>query len=336
MTRSKQTARRPMGGLASRKPVGVSRSDEEQMERQVAMFKERGTRTIVVEGSAEFAEKPNIIHLSFLIDDTSDTIQEGIQKVGKLIAKVRAKASELNVPNDHVFSDSVSSEMKREEVGYYEDKDQGEEWFKVVETKIYYKVKSVVRIYLHDRCNCRFGNVENKSKKDDSSHSPAEVTFSQLCFYVMTELGLRTYNAPVYELEHLTQLRNQARQDAMADAKQKAVKILEAFQDDTVTLGPPIAVTDTYCSTTDDAEGSFLGNWGSLTTTRITKAKQEMEDSSNDKTKPKKRARTEVSTKEADTKADLDPATAGSIFVVPTFQVSANVRTIFEITVATK
>lgn len=353
MARTRQTARRSTGGgmMGQRHQQAVfinpTTGGSEHFGRQVDVFQERGSRTILVEGTAESAEKPNVIHLSFLIVEAADTIQAGIVKVGRVIAQVRKVASSLGVPNEQVFSDSISSQKIREQVGYYEkNNDDDDEDFRIVETKISFKVKSVVRIVLE-------GNDE------------LEKTFSRLCFELMTKLGLRSHQAPVYELDNINEIRNAARKDAMENAKGKAVAILEALSDETVSLGSPIAVTDVPCSLQDDAEDSFLGNWGSVLTSRTVVpqekvvAKPSSSDPAEDGEPSPKRARTvqesfesteltgfaatatestknkkETSNDDDDNKdSDLDAAAAESIFVAPTIRVAACVRVLFNVNV---
>lgn len=108
MARTRQTARRSTGGgmMAQRRQQAVfinPTGGSEHFGRQVDVFQERGSRTIIVEGTAESAEKPNVIHLSFLIVEAADTIQAGIVKVGRVIAHVRKVASNLGVQNEQVL-----------------------------------------------------------------------------------------------------------------------------------------------------------------------------------------------------------------------------------------
>ena len=297
--------------------------------RQASVFRERGSRTMVVKGTAESAEKPDVIHLSFLVVETADTLLGGIAQVGRTLAQIRAVATELGGTNENVFSDSISSETIKERIGYYEaksnnnkpnvddvydsndDDDDDDQVFRTIETKVSHKVKSVVRIYLQGG--------------DDM-----EKTFSSLCYQLMTKLGLRTHRAPIYELSNLNELRNEARKDAMQNAKQKAAAILDALDDNTVALGPPIAVTDIHCNLRDDAQSSFLGNWGSVSTTKTVVRKEDIQKTSTTATEEPspKRARTEETMAESST--ELDPKT---IFVVPTIRVVGSVRCMFEIAI---
>lgn len=97
------------------------------------------------------------------------------------------------------------------------------------------------------------------------------------------QLGLSTHRAPVYELANINKFRNAARRAAMINAREKAAAILGAMEsnnNNTVTLlGLPIAVTDAHRDLQDDAVGSFLGKWRSVTTSRaVIRPKTEVND----------------------------------------------------------
>ena len=304
MARTRQTARRSTGGLAPRRQFATMSSNNGFGDQQVQVWTETGTRTIVVEGTAELNHIPDIVHLSFLVSETADSIPEGIQTVLSKLSQVRKIAMDCGVPNSNVSSDSIGSTGKKTEYGYYE-KDNS---FKVTETKTQYEVKSVVRI-------CLDGS--------DGSKASSKL-FSKLCFEILGSLGLRTYEAPMYDSSELTSLRHQARVDACENAKEKATKILGALNDPNVKIGRPVCIRDVHCDIDDDSHNSFDGNWTSWQTER------EIVDNQS-ASSPTKKARIEKSKEIENPLSSLDSSIAEHIFAVPPIKIAACVQAIFEI-----
>ena len=383
MARTKQTARRSTGGCAPRRQLATraairtsfGNGDEYGGEPQIKVFTSTnavnssssssssggggGVRTIVVEGTAELQEVPDMVHLSFLISETdNETIQEGIQKVIKKISHVRhiATSEEFGIPNTDISSDSISSTGKRIETGYYyvdpkikrkyNINEEDKKWI-TTSIKTVYEVKSVIRICLQ-------------------GSELVQRVFSKLCYKIMVDVGLRTYAAPVYDLTDLTYHRNLARVAASENAKEKATKIVQALNNNNdengsgggsnVCLGLlPICMRDLHCDIVDDAEDSFAGNftcWGTTyetvrevsTTTDIADSDKVDsgfdDDEGTEKEPDAKRARlsedganmdTENVTPSSTTTA-LDETTASQIFVVPPIRIAACVQAVFEIT----
>ena len=401
MARTRQTARRATGGMAPRKQLAtraaIRRSYENEENPyggtpQVQMFTATattqtvvgatatagtgsaadtacsGVRTIVVEGTAELVEYPDMVHLSFLINETGDSIQDGIQKAMSKMAHVRQIATSIDdgddggegIPNANITSDSIGSKGKRTEYGYYvtknnnkkrkksddydygddEEDDDSKEWIPT-SIKTVYEIKSVIRICLEGA-------------------DLVERVFSKLCYRIMSEVGLRTYSAPIYDLTELTHHRNLARVSACENAKEKATKILEALDDPTIKLGVPICIRDIHCDIEDDAANSFAGNYSTWGTTYETV--REMIPNPNDDDKEEESTRNESTTKptkfkkarflsstdggddenndDVDAKStittttppkSLDETIASQIFAVPPIRISACVQTVFEI-----
>jgi len=313
---------------------------------QVSTFEKTGKRTIVVEGTAEFNQVPDIVHLSFLINETGGTLEEGIQKVLSKIATVRDIAAQCGLSNEKISSDSIGSKAKKTEIGYYykpSDNDNNnnsnnrgvaaDEVFRLCETKIEYEVKSVVRLLLE-------------------GESVVEQSFSKLLYLILSKAGLRTHEAPTYEISDIAARRNTARTEACENAKSKANSIVQALGDDTIQLGPPICLNDIFVNLTDDAEDSFLGNsWALWETNRqivpppdnkTDNDDEEEEDVNMDVEPSAKKAKTEDGIDQESSDAanattakpaptPLEDAVIDKIFVVPCIKIAARIEAIFEI-----
>ena len=77
----------------------------------------------------------------------------------------------------------------------------------------------------------------------------------------MMEIGLCSFEAPTYTLSALTDHRNQARCNAVANAVEKAKLMVAALGEGAgVTLGRPISINDIPIDIEDDAADSFISN----------------------------------------------------------------------------
>lgn len=77
----------------------------------------------------------------------------------------------------------------------------------------------------------------------------------------MMEIGLCSYEAPIYTLSTLTEHRNEARCNAVTNAMEKAKLMVAALGEDvSMTLGRPIAINDIPRDIQDDAADSFVAN----------------------------------------------------------------------------
>jgi len=245
----------------------------ENFRRQMELYKEdRQKRTIVVEGTSELLEPPNLVYLSFKTKVQHSTLQGSIKKCMSQISKIRAVAVKCGLPHGNITSDSIGTQAKKIEYGTYiakkknadddsyednEEEVDGRVW-NVIESKIVYVADAVVRVTL-----------DVKVEDDEEGHQISEL-FSRVFYSITTmDLGQSSddgsnkivlHEAPRYELSDLTDIRNAARKDACSNAKQKATYILDALEDDTVKLGKPVSLTDVHCDIEDDAEDSFGGN----------------------------------------------------------------------------
>lgn len=320
MARTKQTAR--LSTAFPRSRIGTSGSGDLQST-QVDIFKATGKRTIVVEGTSTFHVIPDLIFMSFLVEEIASTLAGGVQKAIAKIGEIRSILASCGVSNEDVSSDSIGTMVERTEYGNMK-KDKNGQTFHRTALITEYKMQSVVRVCLEgERAAEQFGKVS----------------------LAVISSGIRSHGAPIYESTRITEQRNEARVDACANAKEKATKMLGAL--DGVRLGPPLSVTDIHCDLKDDADNSFLGNFEWHTPKRVigpapTKAEEEDDDNLDDETSfvnvPNKKARLE---KSSDAKEDgspdvnmassVDESLAEQIFVVPPITIAARVQIIFEI-----
>lgn len=312
MARTRQTARKSVGGLAPRKQlatkaVGTPSSSISQTT-QVKIFKKTGRRTITAEGTAEFCVVPDSIALSFLVKETGASLNASLAAVVAKITEIRKLAAACNVPNENVCSDSIGSSLRTVEYRTYHDgnndsNDEDGSWvyvkrghpskqYKVDGFKTIHIAKSVVRLYLEG--------------------PTAAEQFSKVSLSLFSA-GFTCHEAPIYESTTITEDRNTARTEACENAQLKASSIVKALgESSTVVLGPPISITDVHCDTQDDAANSFLGNPGAM--------------------------RNEVVNGTMPVEEEEQPADAGNIddiasdiFLVPPLRIVASVLVIFEL-----
>ena len=345
MARTKQTARRSTGGCAPRRQLATSYNNggESTQRTQIEIFQNTGKKTIVVDGTCEFTETPDLIYLSFLVERKAPTLKAGIQKVIQKLGEIRTIARTMGVPNESISSDSIASSVEHSEYGYMTkandksndddsddyDSEDGDKVFKRTDYRVTHKVKSVLRICLQ------------------GEHAAS--MFSKVCYGIISA-GFRTHSAPIYELSNITELRHQAREQACENAKEKAERIVNALKDPKTQLGSPITLSDVHCDLKDDSEDSFLGNFepSAYTSPRRFIGNPENDDLLKDSDdddgddyeliQQTKKPRIEELSKGEDAGAgddmslgSFDEAVAEQIFVVPQIHVAACVKAIFEI-----
>lgn len=326
MARTKQTARISSGRMAPRRQLATlstrsSIDDDDVWRQQMETFHKTGRRTIVVHGSAQSDEFPDIINLSFVVaENDAATAAEGVAAVVGRLRRVRvALTTELGIPNNAVSSDSMSTKKRRTEYGSYDDETHPE--FVLRRERTSFVARSVVRVRLEN------GEINGE---DDDRVDVAE-SFGKVC-HLLTgrRFGLEMRTAPVYESSRINELRNAARRDACANAREKATALLEALRDDDATLGPPIVVSDLPVDLSDDSAESFLG-WGGGgehdETCRVVLGPEESVDDAVGA--DAETAKSEGPEEGGEEK--LDEEAVAQVFVVPTIRIAAYVRVIFEI-----
>lgn len=302
MARTRQTARRSTGGPAPRFGQCVSASESSESQ-QVEIFTHTNVRTIAVTGSVDMEVNPDIVRVSFEIAGTGADTDAAMSQAVPRLAKARELATACGIDNQSIFSDSV----RINEVVEYEDgASAGRSSFgardptKVIKNR-YVKVTTVLRISLEG----------------------SNVSLFNSLMLAFTDYGLQTYDAPVYDTSMITEYRQQARQDAVLNAKAKAEVLVAALGDSSVTLGSPILIRDIQVDVTSDAESSFNGLGLSFGPTVVQSTGEELSDSEESQAPKVKKPRLD----------ELQKVT-GDLFVVPPIIIGAQVKIIFELKTA--
>jgi hypothetical protein len=201
----------------------------------------------------------------------------------------------------------------------------------VIKSKILYEAQSVVRVLLEAK--------ECSDVEEDKEERNISYLFSRFCYSIMTngdKDNIVMHEAPRYELRDLTGLRNDARRDACSNAKEKATFIIDALDDENITLGKPVCFTDIHCNIEDDAQESFCGNLANFSSWNVTKiimkngqVDEEKNEDHRKKQSASKRRRIEKDDKEND--KELSIKEMSRIFTVPPIKVVACIKAVFEI-----
>lgn len=303
MVRTKQTARRSSGIRVPRRQLATrarsrfdySDSDGESTESNnqsllVEIYNNGGARTIAVDGEDEFEVDPDIVRLSFKISEEHTDVQEAINNALSKLGEARQKFVEIGILNENISSDSLCvSERVKAEVSPSGPGKRKREVNIVTFTAII-----ILRLRL-----------ENDTME----------LFGRTMFSAM-EMGLYSQKAPVYELSELTAHRNEARTNAIVNAREKAEVMLTGFGTPNISLEYPITINDIPVDISDDSASAFFGNSRPFLFA-ITK-KEDASDDDDDSVEKVSRPRLE---KLKDRMNDL--------FVAPPIRVSAKVRVIF-------
>lgn len=182
-----------------------------------------------MEGTSELEVDPDIIQLSFRIEERSMNFDDAMEAVLKSLAECRAALLATGVLNTSITSDSVGSTRRECEN-------------KKGPNTVEYEVSIVVRVSLEEDAVPLFGAV----------------------MLAALTLGHKVHNPPTYDVADLTDFRHQAREGAMTNALEKALVIVRAMNRpkavDFVTLGAPVMVSDLSVDIKDDADDSWCGN----------------------------------------------------------------------------
>eukprot|EP00121_Abeoforma_whisleri_P002182 Awhi_evm1s1954 len=259
MARTKQTARKSTSGTAPRRQYFKDNDDKPKVTQKtlVDIYNSTETRTIAVEGSDEFTVDPDLVNLSFDINEESQDYQEAIMMTLRSLDEAKKEVLALDISNEQVSCDSlcVSDRVVILKNGVEVDEefdDDGE----VVEDPAKIKPRIILRVCLEGEDVKLFGKLMLK----------------------FVHLGIPNYQAPLYETSMLTEHRNKARENAIKNAQEKAriilssIEINRALNDTTVmtttdqeqpttlSIGMPIAINDIHCDIEDDSCSSFSGN----------------------------------------------------------------------------
>ena len=261
MSRTRQTARLSTGGRAPRRQLATtgfgSSYRPTSQDTLVGIYNQQRTRTIALDGTDEFEVDPDLINLSYLISTEEDSYQGAIRVVLSKLDEVRGKIFEMGIPNESVSCDSLSIneriailqdgvEVVASDDQSDDDSDSSDQRRKKKKKKGE-KEKVKVKVYI-PKIVIRVG-LEGETVK----------LFGTLMFTLL-QMGLVNFEAPVYESTELTQYRNQARENAINNATERAILIINGLKDDSISLGKPLTINDINCAIEDDSLEAFTGN----------------------------------------------------------------------------
>lgn len=307
-TPARQTAPRRFRCFAPRKKVDPP-SDSISQSTQLDIFKTTGRLTIAAEGTAECFVVPDSISLSFLVRETSASLNASLAAVVAKITEVRRLADSCNVSDENVYSDVIRSSAKTVEYrvsheggsdsndddssGVCASRGHAKKRYRVSGVKTSHTAESVVRIYLEGPTA-----AEQFSKV---SHS-------------LFSAGFTCHEAPLYDSTTISAYSNAARAEACKNARLKVSSIVQALgEGSAVVLGPPVFITDRHGGDMqDEAWSSFLGNPGAMRS-EVVNGPMPVEG--------------KVEPEAADCIDDI----ASDVFVVPPLRISASVLVIFEL-----
>lgn len=284
-------------------------------------------------------EAPDLVHLTFKTTAEASTLPGAIHGCMDKISKLRAIAVGCGVDNSNIASDSIGTSCKRLDYGRHlpptkkqiedEEYDEDDKVWKKIHSKRVFEAEAIVRVTLQ---------VENGDDDADTPSLEISKLFSKVCYSLLnnTDSIVVMYDAPVYELSDITNLRNMARKDACFNAKQKATFIIDALEDESVKLGKPVCFTDVNIDINDNAQHSFLGNFGNTNSPsnafQIDLNQEEDDPASGGK---RKRAGDNSDENDDDTRV-LSGEEIASIFTVPPIKVAACIKAVFEIDTGVK
>ncbi len=224
MARTRQTARMSTGGPAPR----MFKNDDTDQETLVGIYNQSQSRTIAVNGSDDIEIVPDRVRLSFRVSEQGDEYMTAVRSTLDMLDKAKAKVTTLGVTEESISCDSMSVKQWTHEIK------EGRKKQKVT----IYEPTIVLRIQLESGIIPLFGKI----------------------MISLLQLGIQNYEAPLYETTELTAFRNQARANAIKNAKEKAEIIIEGLNDTSLRLGNPITINDIFVDLQSDANSSFSSN----------------------------------------------------------------------------
>lgn len=301
MARTMQTARKPTGYRSFREY-------ETSQESLFSFYEKDKTRSIAVNGSDDLKIQPDLVKLFFEISEISQDVTDAIELTLHKLGAARDKIGALGIPNECIFSDSITvndaESISDADAGDDDDEDGNDDISEPL-----YEATVVCRVQLEGETVALFGKV----------------------MFSMSSLGVQCHQAPLYESTELTEHRNQSRENAIRNASEKASRMIDALNNESLRLGKPISIIDTHVNVDDDADESFVGNfftywWRSRRGTKRKRSRlsqcAEPKSSSTSSQQPAV-ARLELS---GEAQARMD-----ELFVVPPIIVRSFVRVVFEI-----
>jgi hypothetical protein len=339
MARTRQTARRSTGGIAPRKQLATSArriasrsswgcdNNGDGLALLTNIFTLTGSRTIAVEGEDEIEVKPDTVTVSFAVREERTDFHEAVLATLALLNNVREKIISLGIPNTKIMSDSLGMkqrvaivqdglEVSDDEDGEDDDNEDGfivgrggRPTKKRADQKKE-KVREKEKIVLH------VGTIILRIRLEDECLK----LFARLMFSVL-EMGVANFCAPLYETSELTEYRHQARENAVANAAEKAQLMIDALKTPTVTLGLPIAIEDIPVNVEDDSDSSFHGGSSAWYLTLPIQRKKLFSGS----------VATASETSTTSNLLDQIVGPVDDLFVMPIIRVSARSKVIFEI-----
>lgn len=304
MARTCQTARKSIGYKSYREY-------ETSQESLFRLYENDKTRCIAVNGSDDLKIQPDLVKLFFDISEKSKDVTDAIECTMQKLGTARDRIVALGIPNESIFSDSIAvndvNDADSDSEAMYgpdEDDDYGKNNNDPV-----HRATVVCRVQLEGETVSLFGKV----------------------MFAMSSLGVQCHHAPLYEITELTAHRNQSRENAIRNAAEKAGRMINALNNDSLQLGKPISVIDTHVDVDDDANESFAMNFFSYwwrsrprSGSKVNKRKRTQLSRSSE---PK-------STTEAVNRHELSgeaQARINELFVVPPIIVRSFVQIVFEI-----
>ncbi len=197
------------------------------------IYNNTGSRTIAVDGEDEFDVVPDLVKLSFEIKEERLDYQDAINMVLVKLSEARAKVIATGVSNDFISSDSLS--VREREVNPLDANGKKK---KKDELGTLYLATIIMRVRLEGETVSQFGEL----------------------MIQLTAMGLISFEAPTYETSELTALRNEAREHAVINAREKAEIMVNGLGSEHLKLGKPISIFMVPVDISDDSDESFTGN----------------------------------------------------------------------------
>lgn len=313
MARTKQTARKSIGGKAPRQIIHGH--DQTSQSTLVSLYNETQTRTIAVTGTDEFDVEVDTVSMSFKIMEEDLDYQQAIVSTLSTLDFVRNEVKSLGVSNEFISSDALRVQQRRVsmrngEVVPIEDSD--------------------------DDNNANIQKTVEQGKEDGETtivtvYQPTIILRVQLAantvplfpriMFTLLQMGIPNYESPVYDSSILTEHRHQARENAVLNAQDKAKSILNSLDSD-VCVGKPLTVNDIHVDPYDIHESdqwtALYPNIYSDRDRRVTPAG--LKKSSITKPEDRKQLFSDALLERID-----------DLFVIPPIRISGQINCIFEV-----
>lgn len=322
MARTIQTARKSTGRKAPRKQLATravrrmrSSFDDDNgnsLSLLTEVYSSNGTRTILVQGTDEIQVQPDTVTVSFKVSEERTDFKQAVGATLVLLNAVRERIVSIGIPNECIASDSLGMTQRvaviQDGVEVSDDEDDDEDEDTLISKKRRSEQKKVAqkeKIVLH------IGNVVLRCRLEKENMR----LFARLMFTCL-EMGVTNHESPCYETSELTKYRMETRENAIGNSVEKAQIMLNALQDPSISLGPPIAIEDVHVDLDDDAYSSFEGGSPWYLAMPIQR---------------KKLGQPEATADAASGLLDEISHRVDDLFVMPVIKVSARTKVVFEI-----